>query len=208
MPSTRILAAAALAAGAAFLAAPAASADMTIKDPNPPQYKLELEPKFNITPNGFFNYGGTGFGPGVRLSIPIMSPGFVKTINDSIAISFGADLIRYEGYTYFEGCGRGGPCVNYNAGGFWSLYLPVAMQWNFWLSDRWSVFAEPGFAFRHAFFDTTYCDSNRFGNSCTSSNDFYLALYAGGRFAITDTLALTMRLGHPTLLSVGLSIFF
>jgi hypothetical protein len=198
MPSKRNFALAAIAAAATLLAAPSAFADLTIKDPNPPQYKLELEPKFNITPGGFYHYGGTGFGPGVRASTPHMSPGFIKTINDSIAISFGLDMIRYDGYSYF----------NYNPGGFWSFYLPVAMQWNFWLTDRWSVFAEPGFAFRHAFLDDAYCDRKRFGNACADTNDFYFAFYAGGRFAITDTLALTMRLGHPTLLSVGLSIFF
>jgi hypothetical protein len=187
MPSKLSFAFAALAAGATLLAAPSASAEMTIKDPNPPQYKLELEPKFNITPGGFYNYGGTGFGPGVRVSIPLMSPGFIKTINDSIAISFGLDLIRYEGYTYYQGCGRGGTCVNYNAGGFWSMYLPVAMQWNFWLTDRWSVFAEPGFAFRHAFFDTAYCDTNRFASEANRARRDGRCLRSRGRCSTSAT---------------------
>jgi hypothetical protein len=188
--------------------APSALADSTIKDPNPPKYAVELEPKFNLTPSGFFDYGGTGFGPGLRVSIPVMSPGFIKTINDSIAISFGLDLMRYDGYRYFKGgCGKNLNCGYYDAGGFWAMYLPVAMQWNFWLTDRWSVFAEPGFAFRHAFFDDAYCDPRLYGCG-TSRNDFYFAFYGGARFALSDRLALTMRLGHPTLLSVGLSIFF
>jgi hypothetical protein len=136
-----------------------------------------------------------------------MSPGFIKTINDSIAISFGLDIMRYEGYSYYSNCGIGGPCRGYDAGGFWAIYLPVAMQWNFWLSDRWSVFGEPGFAFRHAFLDSSYCDS-RIYNNCGSSNDFYFAFFVGARYALSDHLALTMRLGHPTLLSVGLSVFF
>jgi hypothetical protein len=35
----------------------------------------------------------------------------------------------------------------------------------------------------------------------------YFAFFAGGRFALSDKLALTMRLGYPILFSLGLSIF-
>src|SRR5262249_3913515 len=136
-------------------------------------------------------------------SIPVMSPGFVKTINDSIAISFGLDLIHYDGYDYYYGCGRFGLCA-YNYGSFWSAYFPVALQWNFWLSDKWSVFGEPGFAFRHSFYSDVYCAP---GYYCPPHDDFYPAIYAGARFAVSNSLALTMRLGYPTLFSFGLSIF-
>src|SRR5689334_1043116 len=132
-----------------FLMPRPAQAESIIKDPNPPQYSLELEPKFNLGPSGVFDYGGSFYGPGVRFSIPVMSPGFVKTINDSIAISFGADFVRYGGYRYYGfNCVRG-VCGYYDAGDFWAVYLPVTMQWNFWLTDKWSVFGEPGLAIRH-----------------------------------------------------------
>ena len=189
---------------ALFVIASPAAAVSTISDPNPPKYALEIEPKFNVGPPGFYSYGGGVYGPGVRLSIPVMSPGFIKTINDSIAISFGLDMLNYSGYRYFGKCDKFG-CTNYDAGGFWSVFLPVTMQWNFWLTDKWSVFGEPGVALRHAFYSDAYCDPRFY--SCGGRDDFYFAFFAGGRFAITDRLALTARIGHPVPFSIGLSIF-
>jgi hypothetical protein len=66
--------------------------------------------------------------------------------------------------------------------------VPVVMQWNFWLSRNWSVFGEPG-----GLID--------FGGDRTRA---YPAFYAGGRFHFTDSVTLTMRVGHPTA-SVGVS---
>jgi hypothetical protein len=201
---SKIISACAIAFAAAV--APAtAYGQSTIRDPNPPKYPIEVEPKLNFNPSGVYAYGGSGFGPGVRLSIPVMSPGFVKTINDSIAISFGLDLIHYDSYyyAYYGPCGpRGGYC-NYNYGDFWTAYFPVTMQWNFWLTDKWSVFGEPGFALRHSFYSDAYCA----GYFCPSRDDIYFAFFAGGRYAVSDHLALTMRLGYPTVFSFGLSIF-
>jgi hypothetical protein len=191
------------ACAAAFAWTAVSHAQSTIRDPHPPQYPVEIEPKLDLDPSGFHNYSGFGFGPGIRFSIPVMSPGFVKTINDSIAISFGLDLIHYDGYAYYYGCGRFGLCT-YNYGTFWSAYFPVVMQWNFWLTDKWSVFGEPGFAFRHSFYSDTYCAP---GVYCPSHDDFYPAFFVGGRFAVGGHLTLTMRLGYPTLFSFGLSIF-
>jgi hypothetical protein len=66
--------------------------------------------------------------------------------------------------------------------------LPVVMQWNFWLSRNWSVFGEPG----------GLLDFHR--NRVLPRPAFY----AGGRYHFTDTITLTMRVGHPTA-SVGVS---
>jgi hypothetical protein len=184
-------------------ASTAARGQSTIRDPHPPKYPVEIEPKFDFDPSGFHTYAGTGFGPGVRFSIPIMSPGFVKTINDSIALSFGVDLIHYDGYAYSYGCGRFNVC-GYNYASFWSAYFPFTMQWNFWLTEKWSVFAEPGFAFRHSFYTDAYCAP---GVYCPAHDNFYPAFFGGGRFAVSQHLTLTMRLGYPTLFSFGLSIF-
>jgi hypothetical protein len=182
----------ALAAGAALLVAPSAHATSIIRDPNPPQYHVEIEPHLDIS---LFDYNTTGFGPGIRFSIPVMSPGFIKTINDSIAISFGADFLHYNVSAYR--CSAVG-CYDTT---FWSLYFPVAMQWNFWLTDKWSVFGEPGLAIRHTIVD---CG----GYNCSANNDrVFPAFHAGARFHFSDTLALTMRAGYPTGFSIGLSIF-
>lgn len=192
---------------ALFALSPSALAQSTIKDPNPPKYSVEIEPKLNFAPGDFYAYGGTGFGPGVRFSIPIMSPGFVKSINDSVAISFGLDVVHYSGYHYYYAdCGRFGCANYYDAGDFWAMHVPVVLQWNFWLTDRWSVFAEPGVSFRHAFYSDAYCNPNLY-SSCGNRDDFYFAFFAGGRFALSDKVALTMRIGHPILFSLGLSLF-
>jgi hypothetical protein len=138
-----------------------------------------------------------------------MSPGFIKSINNSVAISFGVDFMRYEGYGYYRYC-RGRGCeVYYPAGyddSFWSVHLPVTMQWNFWLTDKWSVFGEPGLTIRHSFFnDYAYCEP---GFPCNvDRTSLYFTFFAGGRFHFNDKLALTMRLGHPIDFSLGLSIF-
>ena len=86
---------------ALLLVANVASAQSTIRDPHPPRYHLEIEPKLNIAYLFWNGYGGNAWGPGVRFSIPVMSPGFVRTINDSIAISFGLDAMHYAGYTNY-----------------------------------------------------------------------------------------------------------
>jgi hypothetical protein len=190
-----------------------ASATSIIKDPHPPRYALELEPKLNLAYFGFLGsgYGGNGWGPGVRFSIPVMSPGFIKKINDSVTISFGADFVRYEGYRFYCN-GRNCPVVwNGYDTSFWSLHLPVALQWNFFLTDKWSVFGEPGLTVRRAFYaDNPYytgCDP-RFG-LCTSRDvtDVFFTFFAGGRFHFSDKAALTMRVGYPIDFSIGVSFF-
>lgn len=194
-------------------AAAPASARSIIKDPNPPRYGVEIEPKLNLAYFGLYRYGGNAWGPGVRFSIPVMSPGFIKKINDSVAISFGADFLRYEGYRY--GWCDARRCPAYYNGydpSFWALHLPVTLQWNFWLTEKWSVFAEPGLTIRHAFYKddpylATYCDP-RFANcGPRDATDVYFTFYAGGRFHFSDSVALTMRIGHPVDFSVGVSFF-
>jgi hypothetical protein len=68
------------------------------------------------------------------------------------------------------------------------LRIPVVMQWNFWLSRNWSVFGEPGGALR-------------LRNGRVDPEPVF---YAGGRLHFTDTIALTLRVGHPSA-SVGVS---
>jgi hypothetical protein len=201
------------------LACREASADTIIKNPNPPKYSVEIEPKLNFNYFLFENYGGRAWGPGVRASIPLMSPGFIKTINNSVAISFGLDIMRYEGneYFYWYGYCQRNPrdCPGYYYGydtGFWALHFPVTMQWNFFITDKWSVFGEPGITLRHALYsDYPWCGPSyydpRYGNCYRDRTSVFFTFYAGGRFHFSEKLALTMRLGHPTAFSIGLSIF-
>lgn len=199
-----------VAALAAFVVASAPAtgeARSIIKDPNPPQYKVEIEPKLNLSYFGVWDYGGNAIGPGVRFSIPVMSPGFIKKINDSVAITFGTDFLRHEGWSY-RWCDRG-RCYGYDTPYFWSVHFPVALQWNFFLTEKWSVFGEPGLTVRRAFYRDDYyagCDV-RFANCNRDRTDFFFTFYAGGRFHFNENLALTMRIGHPVDFSIGLSIF-
>lgn len=143
--------------------------DMIIKRPGDhPQYLFEAEPHGLIGFGGPFKERGHGhLGVGFRGTFVIVPNGFVKTINNSVGITFGADMFFDEQ----------------------RLFIPVAMQWNFWLSTHWSVFGEPGVGFT------------------TKGDVLHPILMAGGRFHFSDTVALTMRAGYPSI-SVGVSFFF
>ncbi len=132
-------------------------------------------------------YSAEGLGFGGRASIPIVENGFVPSINNSVAISFGMDVL------FFSGCG--GPC----SATF--LDFPVAMQWNFFVAQRWSVFGEPGLALGHGFISG--CPA---GANCPTDTWFYPAFFAGARYHFSDTTALTMRIGYPYF-SLGVSFF-
>jgi len=209
MASRTVLALSVASLGAALvLSTNDAAAVSIIKDPHPPQYGVEIEPHLDVNFFTWDNYPGTSYGPGLRVGIPIAGPAFVPKINDSVAISFGADLVHFEGYT--DSCvnAPGAPCgaAHYEYPGFWALYFPVTLQWNFWLTDKWSVFGEPGLAIRHSFYPSGYC-SDFVGFGCYNETRLLFAFYVGGRWHFSDRTALTLRVGYPTGFSVGLSFF-
>jgi hypothetical protein len=154
-----------LAALAPVLYAGSAQADqMVIKFPGQhPSYVFEAEPHALVAPFNEF-VPGVGF----RGTVEIVDNGFVATINNTVGITFGVD---------------------YAHKGVW---FPIAMQWNFWLSRKWSVFGEPGVSIRAG------------GDLPKEAKLGWFAFWAGGRYHFTDHIALTMRIGHPTL-SVGVS---
>jgi hypothetical protein len=189
---------------AVALASRAARAQSTIRDPGAhPPYSVELEPHLALgvtDPPGVGS--GSGFGAGVRASIELVHTGFVGSINDSVAIGFGGDLLHYDGNGAIQSgtCKRFVPgpsgtnvCVEVSQSGGRSNYvfLPVALQWNFWLGRRGSVFVEPGLALY-------WLDGASLGVTPT--------LAFGGRLQLTDKIGLTLRLGYPTI-SIGVSFF-
>lgn len=182
-----------------------AHAQSTIKRPGDrPDYAFELEPHLALgllDPPGYG--GGTGFGFGVRGSVEIVKNGFIPKLNNSVAIGFGLDYLRYDGwqgprgYCEERGSGPAGVpiCRRISGGADGDIdyfFVPVVMQWNFWLHKRWSVFGEPGVALYVQDGDVKF-------------NPF--VFYAGGRFHLTDRVTLTARLGYPTL-SFGVSFLF
>jgi hypothetical protein len=161
-----------------------ASAQSIIKHPGEhPTYSFEAEPHLAIAP-----FRADGVGPGFRGTFVALDNGFVSSINNSIGIGFGLDWVFYG-----EHCeGQPRDCSTRS-----DAIIPVVLQWNFWLSPRWSVFGEPGVAFHIR---------NHEGN------DFVFdafTIYGGGRFQFSDKIALTLRLGAPVLhdnvISIGVS---
>jgi hypothetical protein len=189
---TRIAALGAL-AGALVVAtpfAPFARADDTIKTPGDhPTYPVEIEPHVLFGWDSLFP--GDSYGLGARLSIPIVDRGFVPKINDTVAISFGADLL------HFDGCF----VTHYSCSANFLLF-PVAMQWNFYVAKQWSVFGEPGLFIYHGFFDG--CPPGVVCVNSPNETGIQPAIYLGGRYHFNESVALTMRLGFPTV-SVGIS---
>ncbi len=161
-----------LAALSTLLAPLAAQADESIiKNPDDhPLYRFELEPHGLLGYGGPFRGGRGELGAGVRATIIIVDNGFVKTINNSVGIGFGGDL-------FFGGS---------------VLYIPVVMQWNFWLTTHWSVFGEPGIGIA--------------ANPEAGRDAFGPLLMVGGRYHFNDKVSLTMRIGYPAI-SVGASFF-
>jgi hypothetical protein len=192
MKHTTFRASALLVAGPAlavcsFAADPALADRAVIKNPGQhPQYSFEAEPHLAI---GLFDFGPAddGFGAGFRGTIVIVDNGFVSSINNSVGIGFGLDWVHYEHEHCRPGPGRGAAVVCDEHDDFSLLWVPVVMQWNFWLSENWSVFGEPGLSIRLN--DRDYYDDDI---------DIDPTLYLGGRFRLTDGVHLTMRLGHPT----------
>jgi hypothetical protein len=183
--------------GLLALTAPALADRSIIRHPGDhPDYSFEAEPHGVLGLWGVPGPGdGFGIGVGFRGSIPIVDNGFVRTINNSVAISFGIDWVHYEVDDWCDdwpGPGPGNCYWGNDADLFW---LPVAMQWNFWLSENWSVFGEPGLALRIN--DDNYDDDV----------DLDFAFYAGGRYHFGDTASLTMRLGWPSAFTIGVSFF-
>jgi hypothetical protein len=170
---------------AAFALAPEAEAQMVIKNPNDhPEYRAELEPHGVLSiwrrRYGWYGRGGRTIGTvdaglGFRASIELADPAFIPKLNNTVAITFGLDL------TSCRFCPRD-----------FSIWSPVAMQWNFFLTRKWSVMGELGLL---TVTDGFYHDIDI---------DFYGAV--GGRFHFSDDVSLTMRLGWP-FISVGVSFF-
>lgn len=155
-----------------FTAAAAHADETVIKTPGDhPNYRFEAEPHLLLGYGGPFRNGREELGVGFRGTVSIVDNGFVSSINNSVGITFGADVFFRRG----------------------TVLLPVAMQWNFWLTTHWSVFGEPGILLAV--------------NRDPGRDILHPVFWAGGRYHFTDKIALTMRIGYPDI-SVGASFFF
>ena len=128
-----------------------------------PRYLLEFEPLAGVAYDGPFNPHGTAV-VGFRLTLNL-ADGFVQSINDSVGINAGIE---------FDLIGN--------------LLLPLDLQWNFWFSDSWSMFVEPGVAL-----------------SGSATTTIIPVGYLGARLHLNPRVALTLRAGFPDV-TFGLSL--
>ena len=195
----------AAAAAAMILAATEATADrLTIKYPGRhPHYVFEAEPHLNIgliDPPGIG--AGKGIGAGFRGTLELVDNGFVDTINNTVGITFGFDYVNHGVDERDQRCIDWDPgpttsrtddvCLEFRESAHYFL-IPVGMQWNFWLSEQWSVFGEPAAVIYLVDYEEEENELN-----------LDVGIYAGGRWHFSPGAALTMRLGYPTF-SVGVS---
>lgn len=153
------------------LAGSARADESIIKTPGDhPDYRFEAEPHGLLGFGGPFRHGHTELGAGFRGTIILVDNGFVKSINNSVGVTFGGDIFFARG----------------------TLFIPVGMQWNFWLTNHWSVFGEPGIGIAV--------------NKHSSADTVNPLIYVGGRYHFNDKISLTMRIGYPYF-SIGASFF-
>jgi hypothetical protein len=187
-------------------------AQAQIKEPGRhARYTLDLEPHLVLAwDHGPARYADEGFGLGLRATIPFFHNGPIAKINNNMGISFGVDFAHYSA-DEDRFCRDFGPDYcrrwdDYDADVFW---FPVAMQWNFFFHPNVVVFGEAGIAFSHERYrftrpcgpamDRGLCD---YSGSDTDFFDFVFA--AGGRFMVSDSVGIVVRLGLPAI-TVGAS---
>ena len=154
-----------------------------------PYYGVELEPHFIWQWSGDEWSWEDGIGLGVRASIPVIENGPVQTINNNLAVTFGFDIAWFD-----NDCRFGGVGVDCDETDIW---IPVAVQWNFFVSQVVSLFPEFGLGFRNAARSDAWCGVA----DCDDSDlEVHAVLWFGARFLVADRIALTVRLGTPSLL--------
>jgi hypothetical protein len=182
-----------------------ARAQSIIRQPgNHPDYSVELEPHLAFQ---WADRVGSddGFGPGMRFNIPFVHNGPIGSINNSMGITLGFDLtFGGGGYSCYPIDRR----VNGYACSVTEFWLPVAMQWNFYLTKVISVFGEPGFAIVHSRWDYPwFCNgaNNPICQDHFSDTGVVPVFWGGGRFQFSDKVGATVRIGFP-MITAGVNI--
>ena len=167
-----------------------------------PDYRVELEPHLVLqwTRGPYGNDDGVGVG--LRAAIPVLDNGPLPNFPNNLAVSFGLDWV------HFDGCGHDDD----DDCGADSFLIPVAVQWNFWVTSWLSLFPELGLAIEHASWDWEGpgdCGPGPGPDDCDdgSDTDVELVLWIGARFAVSRDVAVMLRLGTPSVL-IGVSFFF
>jgi len=194
---------------ALLLGSRAAEAQSVIKQPgNHPRYDFEIEPHVVLQ---WANRAGTddAVGLGARFNIPFVDNGPISTINNNMGITFGIDATFSDGGVgYCYGWRRRDRWPNDEDCNVTEIWLPVAMQWNFFLTPVISVFGEPGLAIAHRRWDYRWYCEGEAGSLCDvddSDTDLEFVMWGGARFMFSDRVGATVRLGFP-MVSAGINI--
>jgi len=117
-------------------------------------------------------------GGGLRLDIPIVSGGLIDGPDDDLTITVGAEVM-YIYWSAFEGIG---------------VYPVLAFQWNFYLTEAWSIFPEVG--------ATLIISSNR-----EEWYDPFIAPHAmfGVRWHFSENNTIFVRAGWPAGVHLGVT---
>ncbi len=150
-----------------------------------PDYSVEIEAHGTVAAfDSFF----VGLGGGMRLTIPVADNALVKSIDDEISLGIGLDIVRYGAYKPINNSSKPGL-------GVLAFYVPVSLQWNFWLGSRATFFLEPSLVYRYA----TYIDecSSAYGTACAERTRFLPSGALGMRFRFANHIGMTLRVGWP-----------
>lgn len=165
---------------ASLLAAPAWAAERA----------WELEPHLVFGASTPWASGGYGGGLGVRAAVTMGSFHVSSRVRDTIALSFGADLVRGWGGSPYGECVERTPgpagtsvCTRVDAPGNGGTYVlvPVVARWTLDLAPPFSFFVEPGVA--------VYLASRHGG----AGPSFAL----GARLRLAESMDAVLRLGWP-----------
>lgn len=173
-----------------------ASAETIIRQPgNHPPYGVDLEPHLVLSWDDPF-YGGSAVGLGVRATIPFLRNGPISTINNDMGIGFGLDWVTRSScnHNYY---GPGGPAYYNNDCSVYSIYLPVVLQWNFYITDIITVYGEPGFAIRYSHASWNGYYQNGRWDWSDSSTDPILVMSGGAKFMFGKNIGVNVRVGYP-----------
>ncbi|MCS6799117.1 MAG: hypothetical protein NZ898_11420 [Myxococcota bacterium] len=135
------------------------------------------------------------FGVGARADVPVVPDGLLETpdVPDSLVVSAGAELLFWDYYQHHHESDFG-------------IAPLVAAQWNFYVSDRWSLLAELGIAilfgdYWHHHHHHRHDDDHPHAHAHIYP-DVFLGL--GARYHFGSRNALLLRVSWPAGLQVGL----
>jgi len=198
---SRVLPCLAVVLGVAYSAP--AKAQSTIKQPgNHPTYSVDLEPHLALGLDDSDFYGSGGFGLGMRATIPFLRNGPIPNINNDMGIGFGLDwLSRGSSCNYYYW----GPNYRYgyNNCSAYAFYLPIVLQWNFYLTDIITVYGEPGLGIRISHASWSYpgpylgCPNGMVCEGSDTSTSPIPIIAGGAKFMFGRTIGLNVRLGYP-----------